>query len=127
MGSTAVPGYKSVQQVEAGLGLDALERLKKLGLSFTEMAEAVVAPRTLKHRRSRKEALSPQESDRVLRVTRIVKLAEETFGTRAKAWTWLRQPDEHLGNRTHISLLRTEAGARLVEEMLQQIAHSMYS
>ncbi|MGH9518642.1 MAG: type II RES/Xre toxin-antitoxin system antitoxin [Terriglobales bacterium] len=127
MANKVLNGYEAVQKVEAGLGLETLERLKQLGLSFTELAETVVAPRTLKHRRSRGENLSPQESDRVLRVTRVVNQAEQTFGNRAKAWAWLRQSDDHLENRTHLSLLRTEAGARLVEEQLMQIADGIYT
>ncbi|MDQ2843802.1 MAG: hypothetical protein M3Y72_22725 [Acidobacteriota bacterium] len=41
--------------VEQGLPLDSIERLKEQGLTFSEVSEFVISPRTLRHRKSRGE------------------------------------------------------------------------
>jgi putative toxin-antitoxin system antitoxin component (TIGR02293 family) len=113
--------------IENGLPTDSLQRLREAGLTFTEVGEFIISPRTLKHRKSRGEALSEEEADRVLRMARTISQAENVFGNRDKALLWLRTPDDRLGNRTPLSMLRTESGGRLVEEMLWQIDEGVYS
>ena len=44
--------------IENGLPPESLALLKEHGLSFTEISEIVISPRTLKHRRARGENLS---------------------------------------------------------------------
>lgn len=113
--------------VEHGLPTERVQLLRDAGLSFTEISELVIPPRTLKHRKSRGEALSPEEADRALRVARIISQAQDTFGNLDKALLWLRTPDDRLDGRTPLSMLRTEPGGRLVEEMLFQIDEGIYS
>ena len=113
--------------VEAGLPTDSLGLLKQKGLTFTEISEIVISPRTLKHRKSRGEDLSHEETDRMVRVARIVSLAESVFGDRTKAWLWLRTAEERIGNRTPLSMLQSDAGGRVVESMLWQIDEGVYS
>jgi putative toxin-antitoxin system antitoxin component (TIGR02293 family) len=60
-------------------------------------------------------------------MARTISQAENVFGNRDKALLWLRTPDDRLGNRTPLSMLRTESGGRLVEEMLWQIDEGVYS
>lgn len=112
---------------ERGLPLTAIERLRKRGLTFTEISEVVISPRTLKHRKSRKESLSNVETERVVRVARVVELAEQVFGSREKALLWLRSSDDRLNNRTPMQMLINEPGGRLVENMLWQIDEGVYS
>ena len=116
-----------VNLTEKGLPLATIDRLKKHGLTFTEISDVVISPRTLKHRKSRKETLSNTETERVVRVARIVELAEQVFGSRAKALLWLRSADDRLSNRTPMRLLVNEPGGRLVENMLWQIDEGVYS
>lgn len=47
-----------------------------LGLQRSAIDDTVIPLRTLQHRRSRREKLTIEESDRVLRVIRAVSLAE---------------------------------------------------
>jgi putative toxin-antitoxin system antitoxin component (TIGR02293 family) len=113
--------------IEKGLPTESLQLLREAGLSFTEVSELIIAPRTLKHRKARGELLSHEEADRVLRMARIIGQAEDIFGNREKALVWLRTPDDRLDDRTPLSMLRTESGGRLVEEMLWQIAEGIYT
>ena len=77
--------------------------------------------RTLAHRRAKREPLSREESDKAVRVARITSLAEQTFGESDRAWRWMRKPKRRFQGRTPIEMIATEAGARLVEEMISQI------
>jgi putative toxin-antitoxin system antitoxin component (TIGR02293 family) len=73
----------------------------------------------------KKTMLSGEESDRAVRIATITSMAEQVFGDSERAWRWLRKPKKHFDGRTPMDQLGTEAGARLVEEMLQQIDHGM--
>ncbi|MCU1248618.1 MAG: hypothetical protein JWQ49_1647 [Edaphobacter sp.] len=112
---------------EKGLPTDSIAYLKKKGLTFSEVSEIVISPRTLKHRKARGEQLSVEETDRMLRVARIILLADQVFGNHEKALTWLRQIDERINDRTPLSMLHTESGGRLVENLLWQIDEGVYS
>ncbi|HEX9198777.1 MAG TPA: antitoxin Xre/MbcA/ParS toxin-binding domain-containing protein [Acidobacteriaceae bacterium] len=120
-------GLELAELVEQGLPTRNLELLKSKGLTFTEMANTVISPRTLKHRKARGENLSPVETERAIRVASIIRLAEEVFGNRETALRWLREGDDRLGDRTPLSLLHTEAGGREIESMLHGIAHGIFS
>jgi putative toxin-antitoxin system antitoxin component (TIGR02293 family) len=107
--------------VENRLAPGVINRLLTLGFDRSEINEVVIPSRTLQHRRSRREKLSIEESDRVLRITRALSAAEATYGSRERALAWLRRPIPRLGNRTPLSLLTTDSGTRIVEETLIQI------
>jgi putative toxin-antitoxin system antitoxin component (TIGR02293 family) len=107
--------------VEERLPLASVESLSNHGMSDEEIYSFIVPRRTLVHRKSRHESLTHEESDRAVRIARIASLAEEVFGDDAKASRWLRKPKTRFDGRTPLELLRTEAGARLVEELLMQL------
>ena len=113
--------------VEKGLPPESLALLKMRGLTFTEVSEIVIAPRTLKHRRARGENLSHEETDRLVRVARIVSLADDIFADHSKAMLWLRTEDDRIGGRRPLSMLQTEAGGRVIENLLWQIDEGVYS
>ena len=127
IGITPKSGFDLAEIVENGLPTDSLALLREKGLSFSEVSEIVISPRTLKHRKARGEHLSHEETDRLVRVARIAVLAEEVFGSHEKALLWLRSPDERIANRSPLSMLHTESGGRLVENMLWQIDEGVYS
>ncbi|MGH9478383.1 MAG: antitoxin Xre-like helix-turn-helix domain-containing protein [Terriglobales bacterium] len=74
----------ALKMVEGRLAPSAVKRLAELGLQRTEVDAVVIPSRTLQHRRSRREKLTVEESDRVLRVVRVLALAESVYGTRAR-------------------------------------------
>jgi len=127
LGIRPLSDFNLAEIVESGLPLDSLILLREKGLSATELAEIVISPRTLKHRKARGERLSQEETDRVVRVARIVVFAANVFGNVEKALLWLRSPDDRLANRTPLSLLQTESGGRLVETMLWQLDEGIYT
>jgi len=107
--------------VEGRLSLETLDALRAAGITDDELFTLVAPRRTLSHRRARKEPLSRDESDRVVRLARIAVLAEAVFGDRDKAWRWLRAPKRQLQGRIPTTMLATETGARVVEEWLYRI------
>jgi putative toxin-antitoxin system antitoxin component (TIGR02293 family) len=121
------PSFELAEVVERGLPTDSIAQLKDNGLTFSEISEIVISPRTLKHRKARSEHLSQEETDRVVRVARILHLARSIFGNAEKALLWLRSPDERLKDRSPLSLLLTESGGRLIENMLWQIDEGLYA
>ncbi len=127
LGILPTSDFHLAEIVEGGLPLTTLGLLRERGLSATEIGELVISPRTLKHRRARNEALSQEETDRAVRVARIVAFAGDVFGNPDKALLWLRSPDERLANRAPLNLLHTESGGRLVESMLWALDEGVYT
>jgi len=120
-------GYEAVRLVQEGLPVESVNLLKEKGLTFTEIAQIVIAPRTLKHRKARGERLTTEESERLVRVLRVVELAEKVFGDRSKALNWLRAPDERMENKTSLSVLGSEVGAQWITDQLGAIDEGMFT
>ena len=74
-------------------------------------------------RRVRGGRLTPDESDRIARTTRLVLQARETFADDARADAWLRSANRALGGGVPLEMTRHDAGARLVEALLDRIAY----
>src|SRR6201987_5416788 len=75
--------------IERQLPASSINRLLTLGVTRSEVGTLVIPLRTLQHRRSRREKLTVEESDRVLRVIRVLSLTESVYGTRERAFSWL--------------------------------------
>ncbi len=112
--------------VEKQLAPAVIQRLIALGLERMEIDAIVIPQRTLQHRRSRREKLTVEESDRVLRAIRVLSRTEAVYGSRERALAWLRRPNPRLDGRTPLSLLKTDTGSRIVEELLIQIDEGMF-
>lgn len=124
---TVVDTAYLLDRVEKGLPYRALERLQKnLGLPKRRLAELVgIPPRTLARRKA-EGRLHPDESDRLLRLSRVFMKALELFegdflGTKA----WLMGPNPGLGGQTPIDFARTEVGAREVENLIGRLEHGI--
>jgi putative toxin-antitoxin system antitoxin component (TIGR02293 family) len=92
----------------------------------------VISLRTFRHRQERlkkgqDELLSPDESDKAVRAARVMALAERVFANREKALAWMRKAKKRFEGETPMQMLQTEAGARLVEQMLIQLDEGMFA
>ncbi|MEA2872248.1 MAG: hypothetical protein QOH67_2224 [Hyphomicrobiales bacterium] len=105
----------------------ALTELARHGYSEEEIFALVVPKRTLARRRAADEPLTVEETDKALRLARIAVQAERVFGAPEKAHRWLREPKRALQGETPLAYLASEAGARVVEEMLYRIEYGMFA
>ncbi len=104
-----------------------LATLRGLGYSQEEIHMLVVPRRTLARRAANDELLSVEETDKAVRLERVARQAAKIFGNPDKANRWMRKPKHQLGGQTPLAFLASEAGARIVEEMLTRIEYGMYA
>jgi putative toxin-antitoxin system antitoxin component (TIGR02293 family) len=105
----------------------ALGDLSRHGYSEDEIFALVVPKRTLARRKAANEPLTVEETDKALRLERIAVQAERVFGDADKAHRWLRKAKRELKGETPLAYLASEAGARVVEEMLFRIEHGIFA
>jgi len=121
----AEPSFEAIRLVREGLPVSAVDRLVETGTISAGEIHVLVLPRKTLTNRREVGHLSPEQSDRLVRVARVIALAEETFGDRAKAHKWLRRPTTPLNDEAPLNLLDTEPGARMVENLLGRISHGI--
>ncbi len=119
--------YGLARAVRKGLKIKVLRVFVERGITKDEFHHIVIPARTYKHRQSRHEPLSMDESDKAVRSARVLAQAEQAFGNREKALSWMRKAKQRFEGETPMEMLQTEAGARLVEEMLIQIDQGMFA
>ncbi len=105
----------------------ALGDLARHGYSEDEIFALVVPKRTLARRKAANEPLTIEETDKALRLERIAVQAQRVFGDAEKAHRWLRKAKRELKSETPLAYLASEAGARVVEEMLFRIEHGIFA
>ena len=102
--------------------MEAIDALKESSLTEADVSRLIIKPRTLSDRRANGARLTIDEPDRAARVARCLSLAERTSANREKAQRWLHRRLASLGRRAPADLIRTDAGARVVESLLARIA-----
>ena len=121
----AASPFEAVQAVRTGLPVTTVDALLESGqLTAAELDRLAIPRKTLAHRRQNGR-LSPEQSDRLLRIMRVLELAGEVFGNPEKAKIWLRRPSKPLRDQAPLDLLDTDIGAREVEKLLGHIAHGI--
>jgi putative toxin-antitoxin system antitoxin component (TIGR02293 family) len=94
---------------------------RSVGFSKKELAEKLgLSPRTLS---TRKDILSPEESEKTLRIHELFDLAKEIFGSETEAQLWITSPAYGLENQRPIDLLDTDLGAQQVRALLSAIKY----
>lgn len=113
---------------DAGLPSGSAASVISTGLlTPDELYDLVIPRRTFARRQEERESLTPNESDRLVRVVRVIVRAIEILGDSEKAHSWLRRSNKALGGKQPISLLASDLGARLVEQILGRIEYGVYS
>jgi putative toxin-antitoxin system antitoxin component (TIGR02293 family) len=118
----------NLKAVESGVPVSTMsDFVSASGVPLKDLYDIVIPARTLKHRHARREPLSRDESDKLARVVRIFDHAVRVFDGIERARTWLDEPKRRFDGRTPIEMLRTEIGARMVDEFLGQIEYGMFA
>ena len=125
IGGAVGPGMDMVKLIRRGLPVGAVQFvLDSRRLTIAELDQIVLPRKTLANRR-RIGNLTPEQSDRLIRVARVLAAAEKTFGNQEKAGAWLRRPTRALGGECPLLLLDTDEGAREVTALLGRIGHGI--
>ena len=90
-----------------------------------QLVELGIIPRRTFTHSKQNQRFTATQSARLARFFRIQQRAKGTFGSGAKAMQWLQRPTAPLQNNPPVSLLDTEEGARLVEDLLTRIDHGI--
>lgn len=118
-----------LQEVEKGLQFRSFTLLQHhLDLSLWEMSEVTqIKYRTLNRRRLAGR-LEPDESDRLLRVTRLFASALELFeGDEEATRRWLAKPNRALDRLAPLELAKTEIGTAEVERLIGRLEHGIFT
>jgi putative toxin-antitoxin system antitoxin component (TIGR02293 family) len=108
---------KAVASIAKVLELSPVATVKSLGV-----AERTYARRIRKH-----QHLSVDQSERVVRLARVLAMATEVLGDRDKARRWVVGPNRALGMVAPLMLLDTDIGAGEVFDELGRIEHGVYA
>lgn len=118
-----------LDKIRAGLPYQAWERLlRNTELDRDDLIQLVqITSRTLS-RRKEEGRLLPDESDRLLRASRLFAAALALFESHADAARhWLTTPQPGLGGSTPLEFGATEIGAREVEALIGRLEHGIPS
>lgn len=112
-----------------GLPVATLTRLAMgMDLERKVLARVVgISERTLSRRIANGERLSAEESDRTVRLARIMAMTADTLGDSSRAAAWLQKPNRALDGQRPLDLLDTDTGTRSVETILGRIEYGIYS
>jgi putative toxin-antitoxin system antitoxin component (TIGR02293 family) len=102
--------------------------MKTMHLTNQQLADLVqISERTLTRRR-KEGKLKSDESERLLRFSRLFTMALELFdGDRSAAQDWLSTKNRALQGQSPLEESRTEIGAREVENLIIRLEHGVIS
>jgi putative toxin-antitoxin system antitoxin component (TIGR02293 family) len=114
--------------IEKGLPFSSLERVSRhMAISSRLMNLSLgLANRTVA-RRAQEKKLSPVESERLVRVTRVLAEAKHVLGSEEKARRWVLEPSRALGGLIPLRMLVTDIGANAVFEELGRIEYGVFA
>ncbi|HVA63283.1 MAG TPA: antitoxin Xre-like helix-turn-helix domain-containing protein, partial [Terriglobales bacterium] len=84
--------FEAAHTLAAGLPNAVVQRFLDRGLTRNEVFGLILPLRTWKHRKSRKEPLSAEESERAWRAARVLARARQVLGGPDAALAWMRAP-----------------------------------
>ena len=114
-------------QIEKGLPATSVERFgRNTGFSLEETLQLIsIAKRTFM-RRKQQGRLSPEESDRLIRASRVFATALHLFaGDVDDTREWLTDAQRAFGGITPAEMTRSDIGAHEVERLVFQLLHGV--
>src|ERR1700681_3708521 len=104
-----------IRRIQKGFPFRELEMLQNtIDLPLEQLAKRLLISRSTLQRRKAAGRLSPSESDKVMRFSRLLAQATDLFGNIDKARAWLKHPQRGLGGAIPLDYAETEIGAREV-------------
>jgi putative toxin-antitoxin system antitoxin component (TIGR02293 family) len=118
-----------LRAVKKGLSYRTFERFRRnTSLSFERASHLIDIPRRTMTRRKREGRFLPDESDRLLRASRLFGKTLQLFeGDRDAATEWLTTGQPALGGAMPLDLARSDVGSREVERLVGRLEHGAFS
>lgn len=125
----AAPADKIIHLVRRGLPFSRLTAVStEIGIPVRELAVVLEIPERTLARRRVAGRLGRDESERLLRMARVVGKAIGLFeGDVMAAMVWLKTPQKALSHNTPLSYARFEVGAQEVENLIGRLEHGVFS
>lgn len=122
-GPTAV-----IARIRKGMPIEEFHGLADwLAMAEDDLAPLVGISRATLHRRKKSGHLEAPESERIVRIARLMARATAVFETTDSARSWLKRPAMALGGESPLAFSDTGIGAHEVECLLGRIEHGVYS
>ena len=118
-----------LRAVKKGFSYRTFERFRRnTSLSFERLIDLIDVPRRTITRRKREGRFLPDESDRLLRASRLFGKTLALFdGDRDAATQWLTTAQPALGGAIPFDLARSEVGGGEVERLIGRLEHGVFS
>lgn len=121
-------GAVTIETVREGLSTDVFKTVAaNLEISDRQLAGVLKIPDRTLDRRLKHGVLSPEESDRLARVAKILQRAHEVFGNAEKARGWMKTRLAAFEGETPLQRADTSLGASQVEDVLGRIDYGVYT
>ena len=114
-------------KVLSGLPYSVVEALAAVLGSQRALAQAVGISATTLARRKNAGRLTPAESDRTVRIARVVDMSRVLMrGDLEATRQWLTTPHDRLDGESPLQRASTETGARDVEQLVGRLRHGVF-
>ena len=118
----------TIGSVREGLSTEVFKTVAaNLDMSARQLAGVLRIPDRTLDRRLKHGVLSPEESDRLARVAKILQRAHEVFGNAEKARGWMNTRLAAFEGETPLQRADTSLGASQVEDVLGRIDYGVYT
>jgi putative toxin-antitoxin system antitoxin component (TIGR02293 family) len=116
-----------VDQIQRGFTYAVFERFQRnTELPYRLLAETIEIPERTLARRKESGRFEPDETDRLVRMSRVFARAIELFeGNADSAREWLTSPARALGGRTPLAFASTDVGAIEVENLIGRLEYGI--
>jgi putative toxin-antitoxin system antitoxin component (TIGR02293 family) len=120
---------QAAELIQAGLPFSAIAKLQRAsGLTLERIKHVTRMSEGSFNRRKKTGRLTEEESERLIRLSRIFECALQLHdGDAEEARQWLMTSIPALGNQRPLELAQTEPGAREVEDLIGRIEHGVVS
>lgn len=117
------------RQLKTGFPYGALTRFQKQsGLTLEAITQVLQMPRRALAYRNARGSLTPQESERLLRLALVFEKAVDLFeGNTDAARDWLKASNKALAGESPLAMMETEIGAREVEDLIGRLEHGVFA
>jgi len=123
------PASELIKEIKSGLSFSYLTTMTDfLNISQFRLGQSLKITKRTMARRKTEGKFTPEESERIIRIYRIIQKALNVFdGDVPSVKMWLENPKKALGGETPIDFADTDIGAQEVMHLLGRIDHGVYS